>query len=98
MIGNLDKPRIIYYTFCYRASKEVFCGVALKFSFNSKDSSFCFIVVGSSAGSGVKSPSTEDGVRGPQQPKMRLNQSAKPGDRGSKEPTSLLLNFSYRHT
>lgn len=51
-------------------------------------------MVVSSAGSGLQSPSTEDGLRGPQQPKMKLNQSTKPGDRGSKEPTPLLLTYT----
>lgn len=48
---------------------------SVKSSFNSKENfSFCFIVVGSSAGSGAKSPSTEDRGREPQAPKMRLSQ------------------------
>lgn len=59
------------------------------FSYDSKEDS-CLVVVVSSAGSGLQSPSTEEGLRGPQQPKMKLNQSTKPGDRGSKEPTPLL--------
>lgn len=56
----------MYYSFCHRAPKQVFRGIALKLSFDSKEGScFCFVVVGSSAGSGAQSPSTEDGLGGP---------------------------------
>lgn len=52
----------------------------------------------SSAGSGQQSPSTEGRLRGPRHPKMRLNQSAKPGDRGSQELTSLLFKLLLTYT
>lgn len=63
-----------------RAPTEVFGGVALNVSFLTtlKQTLGCFLVVVSSAGSGQQSPSTEEGLRGPRPPKMRLNQLARP--------------------